>query len=259
MRPSRIRYLTPVILLSLLIISKASATPEVPPSPTLDHVQDEAWDYVILGCSIGTWWYSYYQAHMESDLGITLAIHNYYVSGQPLADLYKNLLNNESLRDDIRKAEVITIGIGFFDMYFSPFFHKYINGLSDDNQLEQKIKVFRETYDLMLDEVVKLASTSHTLIRIMDLYFPDVRRHREMGIYSISKKYWMKFNECIHESGLLHGIPVAHIFEAFNGLDGEDDPILKGYISGDRLHPSRQGLELIAEEFLRLGYKYSTQ
>ncbi len=223
----------------------------------LPDVTGETWDYVILGSSIGTWWARCcYGALMESDLGVKILYHDYYVGSQPVSSLLYNVINNERLREDIRKAEVITIGVGSADMFNAIRWHDGFNQ-SDRRQLEQAVEVFRETYNSMLSEVVSLASPTGTIIRIMDFYFPYVGRYKEKGIYSITKQYWMKFNECIIQAGRQHSIPVALVFEAFNGPLGDDDPADNGYLDYDGKHSSLKGLKLIAEKFHNLGYQHA--
>jgi lysophospholipase L1-like esterase len=110
-----------------------------------------------------------------------------------------------------------------------------------------------------LDEVLKLTSSSDTIIQVMDYYFPFVAQYKEQGIYGSTKGYWKNFNESITQSAQTREIPAARVFQAFNGRNGEEDPVAKGYIDYDGLHPSEQGYELIAAEFRKLGYQYASQ
>lgn len=224
----------------------------------LPNVRGETWDYVVLGSSIGTWWTKYYLELIESDLGVKIQYHYYYVPSQPVSALLANVMNNKQLREDVRNAEIITIGVGSADMFkaiddYSKF------SQSDRQKLEEAVEIFRETYNSMLSEVVSITSPTDTIIRIMDFYFPWVGRYKEMGVYSSVKQYWMKFNECIIQAGSQYSIPVAHVFEAFNGPLGDDDPADKDYLSLDGKHPNVKGMKLIAEEFRKLGYQRASR
>jgi lysophospholipase L1-like esterase len=254
MKTVKIVFVIVFILGVLLFFGTCVTTKTETPLP---DVAGETWDYVILGSSIGTWWAEYYGDLIESDLGVKLIYHDYYVSAQPVSGLLENIRNDERLREDIKKAEVITIGIGFADMYIDAI-RGYTFGSYDRQEMEQKVKAFRETYDSMLDEVLSLASPSDTIIRVMDFYYPDVGKDQEEGIYKQNKRYWLKFNKCIIKSARERNIPVANVFTAYNGLDGNEDPVEKGYIADDRLHPSEDGMDVIAEEFRKLGYGYAS-
>jgi len=244
-------------VISIIVVVLLSFETCVKTETALPNVAGETWDYVVLGSSIGTWWAPYYGDLMESDLGVKIVYHDYYVGSQPVSGLLHNVINNEKLREDIRKAEVITIGVGSADIRGAIRRHNEFSR-SDRRQLEQEVKVFRETYNSMLSEVVSMASPTDTIIRIMDFYCPYVGQHKEKGIYSSTKQYWMKFNKCIIQAGRRHSIPVARVFEAFNGPLGDDDPVDKGYLA-DGVHSNEKGMKLIAEEFRKLGYQHASR
>jgi lysophospholipase L1-like esterase len=223
----------------------------------LPEVAGETWDYVILGSPIGTWWAENYGALMGSDLGVKIVYHSYSVHGQSVEQLLQSVIRYDELREDIRTAEVITIGSGFVDMYVDAIMG-YTLGAYDRQEMEQNVKAFRETYNSMLDEVLTLASPSDTIIRTMDFYYPYVGYDQEMGIYNQTKRYWQKFNKCIVQAARKRSIPVAKVFQAFHGPDGKDDPAEKGYLDRDGKHPSEEGIKVIAEEFRKLGYEYAS-
>ena len=239
----------------VLLFISTCATTKIESS--LPDVAGETWDYIILGSSIGTWWAQNYGALVEADLGVKIDYHSYYVGGQPVGQLLQNVINDESLREDIRNAELITIGSGFADMYFNAIF-LYSLGKYNREEMDHLVKTFRETFDSMLDEVLSLASPSDTIIRVMDFYYPYVGKDQEKGIYKQNKRYWLKFNKCIIKSARERNIPVANVFTAYNGLNGNEDPVERGYIADDHLHPSEDGMDVIAEEFRKLGYGYAS-
>jgi lysophospholipase L1-like esterase len=51
-----------------------------------------------------------------------------------------------------------------------------------------------------------------------------------------------------------HGIPIARVYEAFNGRNGDEDPLRNGYVITDSLHPSDAGADLIAKLIRERGY-----
>ncbi len=216
-------------------------------------VTSETWDYVILGSSIGTWWAEHYGDLVESDLGVELIYHDYYVGGQKVSELLFNIRNIERLREDIQKAEVITIGVGCADMFYvitSGF-------IKNPKRIEEKLDEFRETYDSMLTELLSLTSPTDTIIRTMDFYYAYVGSD-QAGEYNQNKQIWQEFNKCIVQVSQKYGIPVAKVFEAFHGPQGNDDPAEKGYLLLYDIHSSEEGEKVIAEEFQKLGYEYAS-
>jgi lysophospholipase L1-like esterase len=47
---------------------------------------------------------------------------------------------------------------------------------------------------------------------------------------------------------------MAQVHLAFNGPNGEEDPIAKGLITGDGIHPNDNGHKAIADALRALGY-----
>ncbi|HEC62206.1 MAG TPA: SGNH/GDSL hydrolase family protein [bacterium] len=237
----------------VLLFLGSCATTETP----LPDVAGETWDYVILGSSVGTWWAEYYGDSIESDLGVKLFYLSHYVGAQPVSGLLKNIRNDERLRGNIKKAEVITIGVGIADMNYAIGMYG-AGGRNDRRRLKEELDTFRETYDSMLTELLSLTSPTDTIIRVMDFYYPNVGRDQEKGIYNQIKSSWQKFNKCIIQAARKRGIPVAKVFQAFHGPHGNDDPAEKGYLDKDGLHSSEEGKKIIAAEFQKLGYEYAS-
>ncbi len=225
----------------------------LPILPIQSTKAEVTWDYVILGSSIGTWeWPEYYGEYIENDLGVNVKLHNYSVNFQSVSGLLNYLRNNEKLRDDIRNAEVITIGVGFRDMQLAiPIYGA--GGKNQPQQIEMGLKTFREAYDAMLTEILSLRSPD-TIIRVMDFYCPYVQNHKDLGIYENTKRYWMKFNKCITQVAKKHNIPVAQVFQEMNGPHGDYDPNEKSYLHRDGKHLNDEGYKVVAKLFRELGY-----
>ena len=253
---TRMIVATIALSVGVLLILGTCVTAKI--EPALPDVAGETWDYVILGSSIGAWWAKYYGELIESDLGVKLIYHDYWASAQRVSGLLENIRNNERLREDIKKAEVITIGVGRGDMFFliDPF---SVGGFAADRKrIAEELDTFGETYNSMLTELLSLTSPTDTIIRTMDFYYPYVAKDQEKGIYKKKKSDWQKFNNCIIQTARKHGIPVAKVFQAFNGPHGNDDPAEKGYLDSDGKHSSEEGMKVIAEEFRKLGYEYAS-
>ena len=237
---------TRMTIIPLIVI--AFITILFPISPIRSAKKEKTWDYVILGCAQCTWgWTEYYGDYIETDLGVTIVRHDYMWPSQLASMLLENLQNKEELRDDIINAEVITIGVGFYDMYHATLYSPHL--------INEKLKTFRETYDAILSEILSLNNSTDTIIRVMDFYCPYLRLYTDRGIYEDTKRYWMEFNKCIAEVAEKHGILVAQVFQAMNGVHGDDDPNEKGYLASDGIFLSDEGYQVVAKLFRELGYE----
>ena len=234
-------FIVALIVISFIIII-------FPISPIRSAKKEKTWDYVILGGMIGTWRSTeYYGDYIETDLGVTIVRHDYMWPEQMVSQLLENLRKKEDLRDDIINAEVITIGVGFADMDYTALYSPHL--------INEKLKTFRETYDAILSEILSLNNSTDTIIRVMDFYCPYLRLYTDRGIYEDTKRTWMEFNTCIAEVAEKHGIPVAQVFQAMNGVHGDDDPNEKGYLASDGQLLNDEGHQVVAKLFRELGYE----
>ena len=64
-------------------------------------------------------------------------------------------------------------------------------------------------------------------------------------------------NKCVIEEATEYQIPVARVYEAFNGSNADDDSQDKGLMSEDGMRPTARGNVLIARPFRELGYQYA--
>jgi hypothetical protein len=241
-----------VLVLGVLLFLGTCATTET----QLHHVSGETWDYVIIGSSNGTLWTPYYQDMVEADLGVKLISHTWFQ--KTVSELLNNIRNDERMREDIQKAEIITIGLGYGDMSYAVTAYGAGVPKTYQRKLSEALHIFRDTYDALFTELLTLTSPTRTIIRTMDFYYPFVGSDQKDGVYDQNRRVWSKFNACIIKSARRHDIPVARVFAAFHGPKGNEDPVEKGFLSLDGYHPSEGGKQVVAEEFRNLGYGYAS-
>ncbi len=240
-------------LIAGALLLSACATSQPADGAALPNVAGQTWDYVVLGSSIGTWWHEEYGKLVESDLGVRISYHYYFVANQVVVGLLRNVTDIERLRNDIKGAELITIGIGHSDMSNAILIYG-ADGQNDSRRMAEEAKGFRKNLDAVLREVVSLAQPT-AVIRLMDFYYPWVQEHKRKDIWSTTKIGVLAFNDCIVQAGRRYGIPTARVFRAFHGPSGDEDPAEQGYLAYDGRHPSDKGKAAIAEEFRKLGYR----
>jgi hypothetical protein len=95
-----------------------------------------------------------------------------------------------------------------------------------------------------------------TIIRAIDAYNPClVRACQPDGVFDVCVECWETYNKAIHQAADEMGVPVANVFDAWNGTDHLDDPVVKGYTQEDNIHPSIEGATVIAQLLRDLGYE----
>jgi lysophospholipase L1-like esterase len=93
------------------------------------------------------------------------------------------------------------------------------------------------------------------IVRAFDAYNPLYSVWREHGVYNECMRCWENYNETIHQAAAAHNVPIAHVYDAFNGSNHDEDPREKGYIGYDGIHTSDQGKQVIADLLRDLGYE----
>jgi hypothetical protein len=241
-------------------------TPSQPAATTITNVTNKEWDYVVIGDSI-VFSFLYtspntYAGFLARDLGVKINIHRWARGGLSSQEVLDALLTNETLRQDVREAEVI-----IFDVPRVVFraARVYINGDyqlcgGSDNQdcLRESLNTYKEHVDAIIAEIVSLRSPSDALIRTFDAYtYWSVNDSKTIGTFDVVNQYWQEANDYLIQVATENHIPVARTNEAFNGPNGDEDPVEKGYVKEDAVHPTDKGMELMAEIMRAVGYEYA--
>jgi lysophospholipase L1-like esterase len=227
---------------------------------------DSTLGYVALGDSLATGYgategYVYrYADFLSADTGHKIDVYNLGVNGLTSERLRTEIEDNRSVKDAIGQAKIITINIGANDLLWARWSYQTGDCGGADNQdcLRQAVDEFQANWDAILADVTGLRSPAAAIIRTMDFYDPLLDVDEVMGgwpnDFEVFKKYLEQVNTHIAKSSDVYGIPHAKVYEAFNGPNGDEDPITKGYVSSDGIHPNDGGHAVIAQELRRLAY-----
>ncbi len=94
------------------------------------------------------------------------------------------------------------------------------------------------------------------MIRAFDAYNPRlVSQCLPDGVFDECRACWENYNKAIHIAADEMGVPVANVFDAWNGIDHTEDPNEKGYVRDDGEHPNEKGADVIANLIRNLGYE----
>jgi lysophospholipase L1-like esterase len=202
-----------------------------------------SWDYVALGDSLAVGvgarkgYVARYAAYIATDTGAQVDLLNLGRSGQTSPQLLYALRSDPAMRQALGTAEVITFNIGINDLGQAG--EEYESGAcgGSDNQecLRAAVEGFKEKWNAIIAEILRLRFTKHTVIRTAGIgYTPRVEE--------IFEPYVDEVNRHIATTAANHGIPYAQPYL------GEE------YMSPDGVHPNGDGYKFIADQLRELGY-----
>jgi hypothetical protein len=233
--------------------------PTLTPVPTHTPTPEPAiWNVVAFGdksiiSEAGADSYAtYYASYVAEDLGVNVEIVFYTIEDVLVKDQLDRLRNDESLRDAIRNAQVVTIATGDLDIIY-PIIGSYLYDScgGDDNKdcIREALEDFQNHYNKLLDEILLLCS-SGTMIRTMTL--PTRSLHEIYGSDEDLQPFYIRLNNLIIEASQAHDIPVVMVHEL---MSDTEESIANGYIDPAGWSPTASGAELIAELHRNRGYE----
>lgn len=223
----------------------------------------EVWDQVTFGDSSAPpsdMW----ALRMEERLGVEVRIHDFWSSGAGgAAGSVLHLIESDAtVRAAIADAEVIGIEL-------NPGGTRTGDALAavclDGDPTPRDppplftVKDFAEFAHLwrqIYDEIFSLRAGKPTIVRAMDIYVPVLDGWKAAGIEPACTAGWEAMSATMKLVAGEYKVPVASMYDAFNGPNHDQDPVDRGYISADGEHPSEQGRVAQIDLLDSLGYDF---
>ncbi len=286
MRPrTRRRWSAPVAVAALLFASCGGSTDEAttatPPTTITGsgavaetsalQIEEGPLVYVPMGNSLTFEPFSdnfiaRYTAMLEEDFGVDVELRSHTVGLQRTDDFVAQLRTNDSLRDDLGDADVVTLLIPN-EEWSEPFQTAVGAGGrdpsecgGDDNQqcLRDVIDSYKQYVDQVFDELTAIVDPAVTLIRVQDFYQFGTNQMTPEA-FDITYPYWRDGQEYVEQVAGQYGLAVAQVFDDFMGTDGlYIDLVAAGLVVGDGMHPTADGAERMAVLMHDLGYNLAS-
>ena len=210
-------------------------------------------NYVALGDSISAGyglpdsshgWVSTFNGNIANDEAVSTNLNNLAIPSLPSSDLLNKVKTDTVFRSAISSADFITIDTGTVDWWVARW-----NGCSSSVCFDPVLATYKSNFDAIISEIRTLNTKSNLYISVMNLYNPYVAVDTA---YPARDQYLQLMNSYIATRSTSLGLGVADVHKAFNGASGTEDPVAKGYIQTDGLHPSQTGHGVIADVFRRV-------
>jgi lysophospholipase L1-like esterase len=237
--------------------------------------QEPSGGYTAMGDSLATGYLAQagyvprYHTYAQTDAGLSLTLYQLGQNGATSGNLLDALRTNSVFASAIAASAVVTwnVGLNNFRNARQQYKNKGCKGRDNQDCLRAAVALFKAQWDSIVYEIV-MRAPSGAVVRTMTIYNPWVAADKKANTFADSKEtgvaygndlqvlsyYLRQMNEHIEASAGASGVATAIVHAAFNGTNGDQDPIALGYIAGDGIHPSEQGHEVLARALRDLGY-----
>ena len=252
-----VRVFITTIVLSVLVISTVACM------PNRDLMQMEQWDLVLISDSSGWNVAEAFAAQIEQNLNVDVVVHDFATSELSAAEALQALHGENPRPGDgkldnwpeiIKNAEVIVF-------YANPT--NTATGVWDCMVFDtppvdcspETFDGYVDTLDQIYKEIFRLRNGAPTIIRAFDAYMPWIEMWNRWGLETECGVCWQNYNDAIHRAAEMNNVPIANVYDAFNGSEHNDDPVEKGLIRSDGTHTSEAGVKIIVQLLQDLGYE----
>jgi hypothetical protein len=211
------------------------------------------WNYAVLGDSSSWGFMRVYPKYIEEDLGVRVKLFVWAFGNLSSANVLEQLRSNQQERLEVSQSQVIT----FYGNPLHLIGMRITNGNAGDKYdcSAQAVAQYKTEMGAIADEILLLRKGQPTIIRTYTRFMPFYRIWHATGQFEEYRRCVAALDAAILQVGKERGILVADTGLALNGLNRDQDPNDKSYLS-DGVHENEVGAKIVADVFRKLGYAY---
>lgn len=254
-----------VFLVTAMLLTACATPAEQQDNATTGLMALDEWDLLWISDSSGWGVAEVYGDYIEEDTGKTVNVYDSWDGGLSAGTILDILEGGKNPNAKLAKIPELIPEMEVIVFYTNP--EESINEAKpmDFNCGQGNSKTFVNACDLdnfsvyienlksIYQHIFDLRGDQPTIVRAFDAYNPTLARWEQDGTFDICQDCWGNYNAAIHQAASQYNIPVARVYDAWNGPDHNEDPNDKGYTK-DGIHPNEVGAQVIAEELRKLGY-----
>ena len=233
----------------LVLAFAACAGSDEADDATVDEITESTWDVVILSDSYLTNVAETYAEHVAEANDVEVVLHNESTGLLSVMSLSEELAADEGRWPDlVREAEVVVFWGNPEGLIPEGQEGNCGNGgrTIEESHCDGDWDPYREGLEQIAVDIKRLRDGQPTIIRTMQGYSPGVGQWEEAGVYDDCMACETYAHEAEQAAADAQGVPIAQVWDEFNGPDHTEDPVEKGYIASDGFHPSLEGAYVIA-------------
>jgi hypothetical protein len=221
----------------------------------------EPWDLVYISDSSGWGVAGYYARRIRRDLGVSVRVHDEWQGDLRARTILERLRTpGDPWVPLIRNAEVIVVygnpvglGIKWVDSGFCFVVFKRPPAVGPGIW-----RPYVATLKAIYKRIFEIRNGKPVILRTANWYVPVLKDWEGAGIRDACMALHKSWFAAIARAARAYRVPMADVNRAFNGPSRLEDPIAKGYIQPDGVHPSDKGRAVIAKTLAAVGYKRVT-
>jgi hypothetical protein len=245
-------------------ISNPTFTAVPPPIPA-DVVPEPKteWNLVVIGDSSVWGLGDALAALIEKEVNKPVVVHDFALSTLSAGEVVQVLETGKSTRFQLMKLEDALKKADFVVMFANPEDSEDIehpNEIGSCFAAQAPGPCGLEVYDVYIDhlqfiweKIYELKAGEPVILRAIDFYNPLIARWQATGVEEACTACWEHLNDAVRIAAERANVPYVSRFDVYNGLNHDEDPIQKGFIS-DGEHSSELGARVQAEAITKIGY-----
>lgn len=221
----------------------------------------QPWDLVYISDSSGWGVAGFYARRIKQDLGVAVRVHDEWQPDLRAQTILERLrTHGDPWVRLIRNAEVIVVygnpvGLGIKSFDSGLCFEVLKPPPAPEPGM---FRPYIATLQAIYQRIFKIRNGKPVILRTANWYVPVLKTLKEAGIRDECLAVDKEWFAAIATAAKASRVPMADVNRAFNGLSGLEDPVAKGYLQPDGIHPNDKGRAVIAKTLAALGYKRVT-
>jgi len=218
----------------------------------------------VTGASNSNGWLNQYKTDINNNLQTSAQIIDLGTVGITSQQLLDSVTNNQVYRQQIANAQIITLEIGYNDFFQNRGLYQFGTCGGSDNQdcLRSMVTNFDNNWNSIVSQIKSLTANNsqNVAFRVFDIYYSvtvadQLPSAPYNGQFYVLNPYLNQMNSHIAQSASQNSFLLGTVHQAYNGTSGAEDPVAKGYILPDAIHPTDLGHTIIADRMLALQYE----
>jgi len=223
------------------------------------------WHLVVIGESSSWGLGEAYASQIEKDLGIKVILDDFAIGDLRAIAVLEALRTGKSSNSRLEQLPAALKQADMVVMSASPYgsvtpetrksIERCFSSLEPAPCTPQGLEGFTADLQAIWAIIFELREGRPTILRGIDAASPFVSSWKKYQVYDACTVCWEEYSEASRRAAEAYHIPFLSRYDAFNGLEHDEDLSQKGYAGSDGIHPNDLASQLTAELLSKLGYE----